>query len=125
VYEIPVSTMPGLRLPVHWTYINFLAEISPGLALSWIDLHIALCRGRRLAPVLLLHATDVIGADDPCCPAFMPGMRLTSADKAALLRKGLARYCRHFALGSIANLIEGIPKHRALPLRAPERSRLS
>lgn len=122
--EVPVSTLPLLRLPVHWTYINFLAEFSVRCALAYVSTHIALCRVRSVAPVLLIHATDVIGVDDDACPRFMPGMRLTAAEKMRLLRTGLARYRANFEVGTVGNLVDYISRAEPLTLRDPERSRL-
>ena len=96
--EIPVTTMPFTRLPVHWTYVHFLAGMSPSLALAYVRSTIALCRARGIAPSLLLHATDFIGADDPECPRFLPGMRHTQAAKTALLRRTLTMYQEAFEL---------------------------
>lgn len=122
--EVPVSTLPMLRLPVHWTYVNFLAEFSPHCALAYVSMHVALCRARSVAPVLLIHATDVIGADDDDCPRFMPGMRLTAKEKVGLLRSGLARYCANFDLGTIGTLVAHISRAGQLVSRDPQHSRL-
>ena len=72
--EIPVSTMPFFRLPIHWTYVNYLASFSKPLALRYVRANIALSRATGLHPCLLLHATDFIGRDDRKCPEFLPGM---------------------------------------------------
>ena len=110
--EIPVSTMPLTRLPVHWTYLHFLSSMGNRLASSYVRVHIALCRATEIPPSLLLHATDFLGADDACCPRFLPGMRRTAAQKMALLRATLALYSAAFELAplgryALARMAEG------------------
>jgi len=122
--EVPVSTLPLLRLPVHWTYVNYLAATSTRCALAYVSTHIALCRARGLAPVLLLHATDVLGADDADCPRFMPGARLPAKAKLELLQAGLTRYAASFDLVTIGKLVAQIAGSDRLALRDPEHSRL-
>lgn len=122
--EVPVSTLPLLRLPVHWTYVNYLAARSTRCALAYVDTHIALCRARGLAPVLLLHATDVLGADDADCPRFMPGMRRPAREKIDLLRTGLTRYSSRFDLVTIGRLVTPLAAAGRLALHDPEQSGL-
>ncbi len=108
--EIPVTTMPLLRVPTHMTYINFIADHSKRLAERWFRASLKLCRIRGIAPSLLLHSTDFIGTDDADCPKFMPGMRRPSRDKIALMRRLLDVYRDEFnviPLGEFANLAEG------------------
>lgn len=116
--EFPVSTMPLLRLPVHWTYVHHLADRSEALARAWLDAHVALCRLRDLAPCLLLHATDVIGTDDACCPRFMPGMGRTAAVKQARLAAGLRRYLEHFSFATFAARADRLAGDAGLAERA-------
>lgn len=94
--EIPVTTLPLLRVPVHFTYVNFLADVSETLAAAYFRATLALCRARRVPPSLLLHAADFIGADDPVCPAFLPGMRRRAADKLRLLERLLEGFASRF-----------------------------
>lgn len=96
--EIPVSTLPLLRLPVHFTYLHFLADHAPAIALAYVRTHIALCRARGLAPALLLHATDFLGRDDADAPHFMPGMARKRRAKLAFTARALACYAQHFKL---------------------------
>ena len=62
--EVPVTTFPLLRLPIHFTYLHALADHSPWLARTYLRFALGLCSARRIPPSLLLHASDFIGADD-------------------------------------------------------------
>ena len=53
--EVPVTTMPLLRLPMHTTYLMFLAQKSEWLAKFYWNTAVTLCRVRGVAPSLLLQ----------------------------------------------------------------------
>ena len=103
--EIPVSTMPIFRLPIHWTYINYLASFSRRLALTYVRANIALCRKTGLSPSLILHATDFIGTDDTACPRFMPGMKRSASFKEMLLFETLRLYTNDYEFGPIGEYV--------------------
>lgn len=42
--EIPVTTMPILKIPIHLSYILYLSAISPSIALSYFRNAIRFCR---------------------------------------------------------------------------------
>ena len=102
VVELPVTTMPVTRLPVHWTYLHHLAGVSTPLARTYFRLHRLLLTKTRTEPILLLHATDLLGSNDPGVPTFLPGMKLDSATKTDFVRKSLARYGEYFDFVTLA-----------------------
>ncbi len=114
--EIPVTVMPLLRLPVHWTYLHFIADRSVRLAESYLAAHLSLLRSRGPAPMLLLHATDFLGADDPVAPRFVPGMRRSAAAKLDFLTTTLARYQQHFTLGPVGAAPMPLPGETRSPM---------
>ncbi len=79
--EIPVTTFPGLRVPVHMTYLTFLAQRSPGLALTYLRAALLAHKATGVAPSFLLHPLDFIGGDDLPTLKTFPGMGLTSERK--------------------------------------------
>ncbi len=82
--EMPVTTMPVLRLPVHMSYLMFLAQYSEALARLYWRTALLLCRVRGVQPHMLLHPTDFFDAEDVPEMAFFPGMRIPSERKMAL-----------------------------------------
>lgn len=103
VMEIPVTTFPFARTPIHFTYINFIADKSPRSAEAYFAAALMACRLTGTAPSLLLHATDFIGSDDSACPRFLPGMKRTSGAKIAFLRQLLQRYYDQFDVMPLAS----------------------
>ena len=79
--ELPVSTLPIFRLPVHFTYLHFLAQRSPGLAKTYFRLALAMFDYLSVAPSLLLHPLDFIAADECGDLRDFPGIGSSSSRK--------------------------------------------
>ncbi len=96
--EIPVTTMPLLRLPVHATYLMFLAEKSEDLARAYWATNISLSRLRDVPPSMLLHPTDFLDATDVPQMSFFPGMRLPASKKGALVEHTIRTLQKHWSV---------------------------
>lgn len=95
--EIPVTTMPGLRTPIHASYLLYLAMFSPAAAAAYWRAALALCRRRGIGLSLLLHPLDFLGCDDGLGELdFFPAMRLPSERKLELLGGYLEAFCARF-----------------------------
>jgi len=83
--EIPVTTLPWLRVPLHLSYLLYLGKFSRPAARAYFRLALGLCRLAGTQPSILLHPLDFLGKED--CPAlgFFPGMDLPRARKLALV----------------------------------------
>lgn len=103
ILELPVTTFPLARMPIHFTYINFIADKSTIAAETYFIAALTACRLTGTAPSLLLHATDFIGSQDSGCPSFLPGMRRTSEEKLTLMRRLLRRYFEWFDVMPLAS----------------------
>ena len=85
IIEIPVTTMPGLRVPFHVSYLLYLAGRSPALARAYFRTALLACRASRVAPSILLHPLDVLGGDDVRSLSFFPGMAMSGKEKRELV----------------------------------------
>ncbi|HMO15308.1 MAG TPA: polysaccharide deacetylase family protein [Pirellulaceae bacterium] len=94
--EIPVTTMPIFKLPIHLSYIAYLAGYSRLAALAYFWKSLLLCRLFRLEPSLLLHPLDFMGKEDAPELSFFPGMNLSSNYKLAIVESVLAMLCKHY-----------------------------
>jgi len=79
--EIPVTTMPFLKIPIHASYLLYLSGFSPALARRYFQTALKLCRLTGTQPSLLLHPLDFLGADDTDDLSFFPGMSIRSEKK--------------------------------------------
>ena len=95
--EIPVTTMPLLKLPIHVSYLLYLSVFSRRLALAYFESALRLCRWTATPPSLLLHPLDFLGCDDTRDLAFFPAMSLPNSAKLALVSDVLDRLTAHFA----------------------------
>jgi hypothetical protein len=94
--EVPVTTLPGLRVPIHFSYVLFLAQLAPALVMPYVETALRACLLTRTAPSLLLHPLDFLdGADAPEL-AFFPAMRLRAEDKLRWLERVLDRYAARY-----------------------------
>lgn len=100
--ELPVTTMPLLRLPVHTTYLMFLAKQSEALAKLYWNTAVALCRVRDIAPSLLLHPTDFLDVQDVPAMSFFPGMKVPAAKKIALVEHTIRSLQQHWQAGTMS-----------------------
>ncbi|MBW4721959.1 polysaccharide deacetylase family protein [Saccharothrix obliqua] len=96
--ELPVTTMPLLRVPIHGSYLVRLHQVSPALARGYFRAALRLCRLRGVSPSLLLHPTDVLGAADAPGMEFFPGMAVPATRKVELLGWVLDALRAHFAV---------------------------
>lgn len=83
--EIPVTTLPGLRVPIHVSYLLYLGLFSPRAALGYFRAAVALCRATGTQISLLLHPLDFLGADDTDALSFFPAMGVSGATKLRLV----------------------------------------
>lgn len=87
--EIPVTTMPGSRLPMHVSYLLYLAGFSHQLALGYFRSALALCKLTATTPSLLLHPLDFLGREDNQSLSFFPAMNMSSERKLELVAGAL------------------------------------
>lgn len=79
--ELPVTTMPIFRTPIHFSYLLYLSGFSWPLAKAYFRYALGICRLTRTDPSLLLHPLDFLGADDDRDLAFFPGMSMPASVK--------------------------------------------
>ena len=96
--EIPVTTMPLFRTPIHVSYLFGLASLSRDVAYHYFNTALKLCSLTKTAPSLLLHPTDFLGCDDVSELFFIPGMRLPSEEKLEFVSEILRRLSDQFTV---------------------------
>lgn len=94
--EIPLTTMPIIRSPIHMSYLLYLGTFSRSLALGYFHTALTLCRLSGIPPSLLLHPLDFLGQDDGVGLEFFPAMSLSRERKLRSVSEALAMYCDHF-----------------------------
>jgi hypothetical protein len=98
IIEIPVTTMPIFRVPIHLSYILYLSAVAPALALRYARSAFTLCRLTNSPPSMLLHPLDFLGCEDAPDLSFFPGMKLHSEEKLKLVSEVLALLSAQFTI---------------------------
>ena len=117
--ELPVTTMPGFKVPIHLSYLIYLAGHSPAVARLYFRTALSLCRVASVQPSLLLHPLDFLGADDVHALGFFPGMTVPAERKLAWVDGFLADYARRFDVVAMGRHVEALEATTALPLVEP------
>jgi peptidoglycan/xylan/chitin deacetylase (PgdA/CDA1 family) len=99
--EMPVTTFPGFRVPIHLTYVMYLAGISRQLAAAYFRMALRFCRISGVEPSLLLHPLDFLGGEDVPRLSFFPSMGLGAPLKRSVLEDCLDALQQHFEVCSL------------------------
>lgn len=94
--ELPVSTMPLVRVPIHVSYLIHLHQISPRTAAAYFATALRLCEWRGIGPSILLHPLDLLDHKDAPRMEFFPGMALAASTKVAVLGSALRALTARF-----------------------------
>lgn len=87
--EIPVTTMPIVRVPFHMSYLLYLMRFSRLAAKAHLKTALHLCRLSGVTPSFLLHPLDFLGCDQVKELAFFPGMDLSTDAKVEFVEEVL------------------------------------
>jgi peptidoglycan-N-acetylglucosamine deacetylase len=98
ILEIPVTTMPLLRVPFHLSYLLYLSRFSPLLMKAWLNKALFFCQYTGVRPAFLLHPLDIIGGDKISELSFFPGMDLPSDRKVDVFKQVLKRFKSSYRL---------------------------
>jgi peptidoglycan/xylan/chitin deacetylase (PgdA/CDA1 family) len=117
ILEIPVTTMPFAKVPIHVSYLLYLACYSPAVARLYWQTALRMCRLTRTELSLLLHPLDFLGGDDVSALDFFPAMTIPGATKAALVGEFLDMMAGHFDLVPMSVHADAIAARPRLPTR--------
>jgi hypothetical protein len=106
ITEIPVTTMPGLRLPIHVSYVLYIASVSPPAAMVYFRSALRLCKITGTEPSILLHPLDFLTARE--CPelGFFPAMNLDPHVKGTVVLQTLRALTKEFDVVSMREFAE-------------------
>lgn len=99
--EMPATTLPVVRSPIHVSYILYLSIFSSALALGYFRAALISCRLAGVSPSLLLHPLDFLGKDDNVGLDFFPAMNLNHDRKLRLVSELLRIYSESFRVVSV------------------------
>ncbi|MBI4883778.1 MAG: polysaccharide deacetylase family protein [Actinobacteria bacterium] len=117
--EIPVTTMPLTRVPIHISYVLYLAGPSPAAAYRYFSAALRMCALRGVQPSILLHPLDFLGVDDVDSLQFFPGMHLTGARKRETVERCLRTFAERFEVAPLREHARALKASGSLPGKSP------
>lgn len=115
--EIPVTTLPVFKTPIHASYVIYLSTFSKPLARAYWKTAIEMCRMSGTQLSLLLHPLDFMSGDDAPELKFFPGMNLPLEQKLEFVGEIMDMLGRSF---SIVNMREHAADAEKRGLRSME-----
>jgi peptidoglycan-N-acetylglucosamine deacetylase len=103
--ELPVTTIPFIKVPFHLSYLLYISNISITLMKIYLRTGIMLCKITRTPVSFLLHPLDIIGGDKLNQLAFFPGMNISTERKVRIFKTVLKTLKNDFKLVSMTELI--------------------
>ncbi|MEZ6098352.1 MAG: polysaccharide deacetylase family protein [Pirellulaceae bacterium] len=106
ILELPVTTMPWTKTPIHLSYLLYLYQYSPLLARNYFRVALRICRVCNVSLSLLLHPLDFLGGDDEPDLSFFPAMKLSGAEKVRFVGEILAMMRRMYDVRTMRQAAE-------------------
>jgi peptidoglycan/xylan/chitin deacetylase (PgdA/CDA1 family) len=96
--EIPVTTLPLFKTPIHASYVIYLSTFSKALARSYWRAAVEMCRASGTQLSLLLHPLDFLSKEDAPELEFFPAMNLPIEKKLEFLSDILEIFSKKFEI---------------------------
>lgn len=94
IAELPVTTFPILRSPIHLSYLIYLYRVDITLLNVYLSSAVFFLKSFNVPVSFLLHPLDFVGGDSVQSLAFFPGMDLKTDEKLNVIRHVL-KYLKH------------------------------
>ena len=94
--EIPVTTLPIFKTPIHASYVVYLSTFSKFAARNYWKTSLKMCKMFGVQPSLLLHPLDFLSGEDVKELEFFPAMNLAIEEKLEFVSEILEIYAKEF-----------------------------
>jgi len=109
--EIPLTTIPILKIPFHLSYLIYIARYSEEVMRHYLKSAILSCKISRTPLNFLLHPLDLIGRENAPGLVFFPGMDMSGKTKTRIFLKVMQTLSRHFYLVNMSTFARHIFQH--------------
>ena len=116
--ELPVTVMPFARVPLHISYVLYLAGVSDTAAVQYFSNALRMCRVAGVEPSILLHPLDFLGADDVDSLRFFPGMTMEGARKREIVWRCLEQLADRYQVVPVRQHAAAIKAKGGLSVRS-------
>jgi len=120
ITEIPVTTLPVFKVPIHASYVIYLSTFSKPAARLYWKTALKLCRFTGTQLSLLLHPLDFLSGEDAPELKFFPAMSLPIKQKLEFVGEILEAMSENFEIVNMHEHAERISSdnYSALPVRS-------
>lgn len=107
--EIPVTTFPIVKVPIHFSYLLYLSRLSEKMMRFYFKSAVRLCRKTGAGLSFLLHPLDFLDKND--CPAlsFFPAMSVERKQKKRIffeIMDMISEYFNPVSMNSYARILQ-------------------
>lgn len=117
--EVPVTTFPAVKTPIHFSYLLYLACFSEAAARLYFNAALRSCKLTGVEPSMLLHPLDFLDGGDAPELEFFPAMNMDHLKKIELLNEFVGRLTRDFETVTLGEHAE-IAGKRGRPLTSTD-----
>jgi peptidoglycan-N-acetylglucosamine deacetylase len=96
--EIPVTTLPVFKIPIHASYVIYLSTFSKLAAKIYWKTAVEMCKLSGTQLSLLLHPLDFLSGEDAPELKFFPAMNLPIEEKLEFVSDILESLSEHFEI---------------------------
>lgn len=115
--EIPVTTLPVFKTPIHASYVIYLSTFSRGLAKAYWRAAIEMCKLTGTQLSLLLHPLDFLSGEDAPELKFFPAMNLPVEKKLEFVGEILETLQKSFTVVNMRKHADFVRQAENLPTR--------
>lgn len=108
--EIPVTTLPIFKVPIHASYVIYLSTFSKLAAKTYWKTAVNMCRMTGTQLSLLLHPLDFMSGEDAPELKFFPAMNLPLQKKLEFLSDILENFQNSFSITNMRQHAESVAK---------------
>jgi peptidoglycan/xylan/chitin deacetylase (PgdA/CDA1 family) len=106
IAEIPVTTFPLFRVPIHVSYVLYISSVlSHRAAMTYFHAALRGCELTRTQPSILLHPLDFLSAEDCEELAFFPAMNMKPTHKNRTVLESLQALVKRFDVHPVRELV--------------------
>ncbi len=120
--EIPVTTLPLFKTPIHASYVIYLSTFSKTLARSYWKTAVKMCKLTGTQLSLLLHPLDFLSGEDAPELKFFPVMNLPIEKKLEFVSEILEIFTNKFEVVNMRRHAE-VVRLAEIPTRMPSEIR--
>ena len=115
--EIPVTTFPVFKTPIHASYLLYLGSFSRLASKIYWQTALKFCKVNNIQPSILLHPLDFLSAEDAPELRFFPAMNLPLDRKLEMMSWILEILTANFTVVNLQRHAREAIRARNLPVR--------